>query len=279
MRIESPANPRIKAVVKLRQRSRRDEAGKTLVEGFREIRCALGQGHPLEELFFCPDFFLGDNEPALIEQAVARGAVAISCAKRAFEKISYRDRPDGLLAVARQVVGSLESLDPPAAALILVAEAVEKPGNLGTILRSADAAGAAAVLVCDPTTDVNNPNVVRASLGTLFCLPVVETSSQQALVWLKQQGFFVVAASPHAERTYSEITFPARTALIVGSEQYGLGELWMKECDAPVRIPMFGRADSLNVASSATILLYEAVRQRPPDRRARTAEEPREIHG
>ena len=264
MRIESPANPRVKNVVKLRQRSKRDAMGLTIIEGYREILCALAHRHPIKELFFCPDFFLGKNELSLLDKAAASGAVSFECSRRVFEKLSYRDRPDGLLALAPKVAHSLSDLPADSDAMILVAESVEKPGNLGTMLRSADAAGAAAVIVCDPATDINNPNVVRASIGTLFRIPVVETDAATALAWLKANGFPVVAASPHATRLYTDAAMPGRTALVVGSEQYGLSRLWMDEADVLVKIPMHGHADSLNVASAATLLLYEAVRQRHP---------------
>ena len=259
--IASPSNPRVKQTVKLRQRSERDRLGLALIEGFRELRHAVRQRHSLHTLFFCPDLFLGENEAALIEQAVRQGAQTASCTEKVFRKLSYRDRPDGLLAVAAKAGSSLAEVRIGKDALVVVAESIEKPGNLGAILRSADAVGAAAALVCDPATDINNPNVGRASIGTLFCLPVVETSSAEALAWLRRHRFFIVAASPHAEQIYTRTALPARTAIVVGSEQYGLGKTWTDQADALVRIPMRGQADSLNVASATTLLLYEALRQ------------------
>jgi TrmH family RNA methyltransferase len=141
-----------------------------------------------------------------------------------------------------------------------VAQSIEKPGNLGTILRSCDAAGVDAVIVCDPTTDMHNPNVVRSSVGTLFTLPVLEASSEETLAFLKQHGIAIVAASPHAKIEFTKADFTVPLAIVVGTEQYGLTEEWMKEIG--VKIPMFGVADSLNVASATTLLLYEVVRQR-----------------
>ncbi|MCX8107869.1 MAG: RNA methyltransferase [Verrucomicrobiae bacterium] len=146
--------------------------------------------------------------------------------------------------------------------LVLIAEAVEKPGNLGTILRSADATGVAVVLVCDPCTDINNPNVVRARIGTLFSVPVVETTSDRALDWLRRNNLKIVATSPHAEKKYSDEDLRGSIAIVVGTEQYGLSRTWLEVADVQVRIPMLGQADSLNVATATTILLYEAVRQR-----------------
>ena len=162
-KISSLQNPRVKQLVKLRDRRPRDEAGVFLVEGYREIRRALEKGVALTEVFFSPEWFLGENEPALLAQAEAAGATLFELTKDAFAKVAYRERPDGLLAVAPQWKRALTDLTLPPVPFLLVVEAIEKPGNLGTILRSADAAGCDAVIVCDPVTDIFNPNVVRAS--------------------------------------------------------------------------------------------------------------------
>mgnify|MGYP003586379424 CR=1 FL=1 len=261
--ITSLQNPRVKEVVKLSRRSHRDDAGLLLVEGYREVKRALDNGWKPAEFYFCPSLYLGKNEPAVVEQARAAGAALYECSDTVFAKMAYRDRPEGLLAVGPQVRRSLADLrlrsSPP---LVVAAEAIEKPGNLGTILRTADAAGVDAVIVCDRCTDVNNPNVVRASIGTLFSLPVVEASSEEAFAWFRRNGLQTVAASPHAEQEYTAVDFTRGTAFIVGSEQYGLSERWMAGADVKVRIPMLGQADSLNVAAATTILLFEAVRQR-----------------
>jgi RNA methyltransferase, TrmH family len=262
MPITSLQNPRVKETVKLRQRSHRDELGLMLVEGYREIKRAMANGHRSHTLFHCPALFQGTNEPALIEEYRAAGAEIVECSQPVFEKMSYRDRPEGLLAIAPQVRRSLDSVELPKAPLIVVAEAVEKPGNLGSILRSADAAGVDAVLVCDRCTDINNPNVVRASIGTLFSLPVVEVSSADALSWLRARGVQILAATPHTDLLYTDVDLSKPTAIVVGTEQYGLSETWMSQADLKVKLPMLGQADSLNVAAATTILLYEAVRQR-----------------
>ncbi len=260
--LSSPANPRVKNVVKLRQRSHRDDMEMTVIEGYREIRCALDNQHPAIELFICEDLFLGENNEKLIADAMTAGTQVFVCTTPVFQKISYRDRPDGLLAVSPQVKHSLDSLELPANPLIVVAEAIEKPGNLGTILRSADAAGVHAVIVCDRCTDINNPNVVRASVGTLFALPVVEASSSETIAWLKKNGIRSVATTPHTDQLYTDAPLDGGIAIVVGTEQYGLSPLWLESADIQVRIPMCGQADSLNVASATTILLYEALRQR-----------------
>jgi RNA methyltransferase, TrmH family len=260
--ITSLTNTRVKNVVKLRQRSHRDALGQMLIEGFREITRALENGHPLDEFFYCEALFQGENNAALLERAESAGARLVSCTAPVFKKMSYRDRPDGLLAIAPQVRHELSDLSLEKAPFIVIAEAIEKPGNLGTILRSSDAAGVDAVIVCDRCTDINNPNVVRASIGTLFSLPVVETTGAEALAWLRANDIQTVATTPHTDTLYNDADLTRGVAVIVGTEQYGLSEAWLDAADIKVRIPMLGQADSLNVASATTILLYEVVRQR-----------------
>ncbi len=264
--ISSLQNPRIKQLVRLRDRRPRDEAGLFLIEGYREVKRALAAGVKARELYTGPDWFLGGNEPALIAEAEAGGAQVFSLSKEAFAKVSYRDRPDGLLAVApqwRRTLADLESAPRGAPApLLLVVEAIEKPGNLGTLLRGADAAGVDGVIVCDPVTDIFNPNVVRSSTGVLFSLPVVVAESAAVRAWLRGRGIRAVATTPAAPELYTDADLRGPLAVIMGSEQYGLTEFWLKESDRLVRIPMAGEADSLNVGMAAIITLFEAVRQR-----------------
>lgn len=262
-RITSLANPKVKHVVKLRQRSHRDESGQMLVEGYRECKRALENGYLPHMLFFCEDLYLKNlNEPDIVRQCEERGAELYSCSASVFEKMAYRERPEGLLIVGPQCAKKLSDLQLPPQALVVVAEAIEKPGNLGTILRSADAAGVHAVIVCDRCTDIHNPNVVRASTGTLFAIPVVEAESDEAIAFLRERAFCILATTPHAEDLHSRVPLTGNVAIVVGTEQYGLTGKWMEAANLRVRIPMFGLADSLNVASATTILLFEAVRQR-----------------
>jgi TrmH family RNA methyltransferase len=260
--ITSLQNPRVKQLVKLRDRRPRDEAGVFLVEGYREIRRALDQGVRITEIFFSPEWFLGENEPALIAQAEGAGAQVFELSKEAFAKVAYRERPDGLLAVAPQWRRTLDALVLRPEPLLLVVEAIEKPGNLGTLLRGADAAGVDAVIVCDPVTDIFNPNVVRASTGVLFAVPVVVAETAAVRAWLREKKIRTVATTPAAQTTYTATNLRGPLALVMGSEQYGLSDFWLKESDAQVMIPMAGQADSLNVAMAAIITLFEAVRQR-----------------
>jgi TrmH family RNA methyltransferase len=262
LRITSLQNPRIKQLLRLNKRADRDEQGLLLVEGYREILRALQNRWRPSAIYYCPDFFLGRNEPALLEQARRAGSELVECAAPVFSKLAYRDRPEGLLAVGPQIHRTLADLPLDRAPLLVVAESIEKPGNLGTLLRSADAAGANGVIVCDPATDIHNPNVVRASIGTLFSLPVVEAASEDTRDWLKARGIQALAATPKADREYSQADLTRPTAIVVGTEQVGLSPAWLESADLQVRIPMLGQADSLNVAAAATILLFEAVRQR-----------------
>ena len=260
--ISSLQNDRVKEVVKLRRRPHRDECQRLIIEGYREIKRALDNQHQPVFLFYCQDFFLGHNEPALIHRCREADAECFCCTPAVFRKMAYRDRPEGLLAVAPYVRSTLADLKLSPAPLLIVAEAIEKPGNLGTLLRSADAVGVDAVIVCDQCTDIHNPNVVRASIGTLFALPVIEASSREAIDWLHAHGIRIVAATPHADMEYAQAELRRGIAIVVGAEQVGLSSLWMSAAELKIRIPMRGQADSLNVAAATTILLFEARRQR-----------------
>jgi TrmH family RNA methyltransferase len=260
--VTSPQNPRIKSLVRLRERRERDRTGTFLIEGFRELNRAIEAGIELRTLFVCPDLYLGSNEEGLVDAARAAGAEIVEVAETPFRKASYRDRPEGLLAVASQFDHSPAALDVGPEPLLLVVEAIEKPGNLGTMLRTADAAGVEAVIVCDPTTDPFNPNVVRASIGTLFSVPLAVSSTRDAITWLEDRRIRTVATTPDTSLLYTEADLTGGVAVVVGSEQYGLSDRWLAAADIRVRIPMRGRADSLNAAMAAGVVLFEAVRQR-----------------
>jgi TrmH family RNA methyltransferase len=266
--VSSLQNSRVKQVVTYRKRAARDAENRLLIEGIRECRRALDNRHPVLTLWYCRELFRDQEAEALLAHARDAGAELMPCTAPVFRKMAYREHPDGLLAIAPQIRLTLADLAIGACPLLLVAESIEKPGNLGAILRSADAAGADAVLVCDPATDINNPNTVRASIGTLFSLPVVRSTTTEAAKWLQSHHIQTVAATPHADREYTAIDFRLPTAIVVGAEHAGLSSPWITPTHLPVRIPMLGQADSLNVANAATILLYEAVRQRRSDQRS-----------
>lgn len=261
--ITSLQNPRVKNLVKLRDRKPRDEQGVFLAEGYRAISRALEKGVAPTELYFSPDWFLGENEQSLLLRARAAGATLFELSKHAFEKIAYRDRPEGLVAVVKQWSHRLENLTLGPTPFLLVVEAIEKPGNLGTILRSADAAGVNAVICCDPVTDLYNPNVVRSSTGVLFSMPTVMTTTSEVISWLRQKGIRSVATTPSAQLLHTEANLRGPLAIVMGSEQFGLSDTWLENANERVRIPMAGQADSLNVAMATLITLFEAVRQRP----------------
>jgi len=264
--ITSGQNPRLKKAIKLTDRRERNETGLFLIEGYRELKRAADSGVTIQTLFFCPSLFLGSNEEALITQINRAGAEILKCSEPVFRKLSYRDRPDGLVGIAVQMQTPLSALAAKLAAkkdpFLIVAEAIEKPGNLGTILRSADAAGVDGVIICDRCTDIYNPNVVRASVGTLFTLPVIEASSEETFRFLKERKIHIAAATPAAKAEFTDVDLTGGIAIAVGTEQLGLSRLWMQAADIQVRIPMHGVADSLNVATATTLLLYEALRQR-----------------
>jgi RNA methyltransferase, TrmH family len=259
--ITSPANPRIKQLAALRRRRVRGKSDGTLVEGLAEISLALAAGVRPRALYYCPEL-IGPDSGAIIAQAALAGAEVIRVSKPVFEKISYREGPDGCLAVVPAVLDRLDRLELSARPLVLVCAGLEKPGNLGAILRTADAAGLDAVIAADPVTDWANPNVVRASKGTVFSVPVASASTADALAWITDHGLQVVAATPDAEQPVTDADLTGPTVIAVGAEQAGLSAEWLKRADVRVRIPMFGLADSLNVSTSAAIICYEAVRQR-----------------
>lgn len=263
--ITSLQNPRIKNLVRLRDRRPRDEQKVFPVEGFRAIRRALEQKVPILELYYAPDWFLGTNETELIDRVAASGARLFELSKPVFAKIAYRDRPEGLLAIIDQWETTLSDLTLGSPPFLLVVESIEKPGNLGTILRSADAAGVDAVIVCDPVTDLFNPNVIRSSTGVLFAVDVAVASSTTVLGWLRERNIRVAATTPHTGSLYTEADLTGPLAIVMGSEQHGLSGTWLNACDQPIRIPMAGQADSLNVAMATLVTLFEAVRQRGTD--------------
>lgn len=251
--ITSLQNERVKRIIKLQRKAAvRREEGLTVMEGAREVQRAIENGWRPVELWFCPE--LGSEKPG--------GTGYFECSRAVFEKISYRESPDGVLAVGPLVGKTLAELKVPENPLILVAEGLEKPGNLGALLRTADGAGADAVIVCDSATDLNNPNVIRASIGTLFYLPVAEAASEETVAFLKEKGIQIISAVPDAETVYTDIDLSGPVAVVVGAEDKGLSGLWKDGADLNVKIPMLGKNDSLNVSVSAAILLYEAVRQR-----------------
>ena len=259
--ITSPRNPRVRAAADLRDRRTRDETGRTLVDGARELDRALIGGAAIETVFV-DDGGLTPAGAETIARARAAGAEIIPVSPVVLARLAYGDRTEGLVAVVAIPDRSLAALDVPADALVVVLEAVEKPGNLGAVLRSADAAGADAVIVADPRTDLFNPNAIRASLGTIFALPVAAGTSAEVEAWLAEREIAVLAARVGSSLGYTDADLRGPVALVLGSEADGLSDAWTGERVTAISLPMHGVADSLNVSITAAVLLYEARRQR-----------------
>ena len=259
MDITSPQNPRVKHIVKLRDNKKtRKENGLMLVEGYDEIQLALSAGHKPQTLLSSPEL--------ASHQLTVPSAESLSVTRPVFEKISYRDNPDGWLAIFPIPQTTFATLESDSSLsklpLIIIAESIEKPGNLGAILRTADAAHVDAILLCDPRVDLWNPNVVRASRGAVFSVPVVECDNASALEWLKSRKMRVLAATPSADEIYSNVDLTQPIAVAVGTEDAGLTDFWMSNADTRVKIPMLGKVNSLNVSVSTALIVYEALRQR-----------------
>ena len=261
--ITSLTNPRVKAAVRLRDRREREATGLTIVDGAREILRALDAGVRVETAFVAPDLLRTPDARAVAERLAGRPST-IEASPAVLTKVAFGERSDGVVAIVETPTTTLEDLEGrlPGSPLIVVVEGVEKPGNLGAVLRSADGAGATAVLVVDPLTDPFNPNAIRASLGTIFTLPVVTSGSGEARTWLADHGIRAVAAVVDAATPYTEADLTGPLALVLGSEATGLSGAWRDGAAEPVSIPMAGVADSLNVSIAAAVLLFETVRQR-----------------
>jgi len=252
--ITSTQNPRVKHLLLLQQKSsaRRAE-GLFVVEGARELDHCLKAGYEAETVFVCPELMTDAGRYA-DKRTLVSGKV--------YARMALRDTTEGVIGVIRARHAGLDDLALSPAPLIIVLESVEKPGNLGAVLRSADAAGADAVIVCDPLTDLYNPNLIRSSIGAIFTVPAVACTSEECIAYLKRNGIRILTAQLQDSRLYYDTDMCSGTAIVMGTESTGLTQQWRAAADAHIRIPMKGRLDSLNVSVSAAILLFEAVRQR-----------------
>ena len=261
--ITSTSNPRLKQLRRLGTARRRRAAGGFVVEGYRLLLHALDAGLRIEAVYAAPALYRGAGEAALVARAAAGGALVHEVAPTPFAAVAGQDRPDGLLAVVRRPPTELERLPVGGTPLVLVAEGVERPGNLGTIARTACAAGATGLIACDPQTDVFHPRTVAASVGAVFRLPVAACPSAAAASWLRGRGIAVVVATPEASAAPWDADLTGPVALVVGCEKRGVTAAWRAAADVEVGIPMPGGAmDSLNVAVAAGVVLVEAARQR-----------------
>ncbi len=260
--ITSAHNQRIKDAAKLRERRQRLRQGRFLIDGAREITRAVASGMGLIEAFICPELCTSDESRQAASALHDSSADLWQVTPEVFSRLAFGERHDGVVAVAQGQPISLADLQVPDGSLIAVVEGLEKPGNVGAVLRSADASGVAAVIVADPATDLYNPNCIRASLGTVFTLPVCVASADEALRWLRQRGARILAARVDASQLYTQADWRGDVAVVLGSEAGGLTEAWQANDIVPIRLPMCGAADSLNVSATAAVLFYEALRQR-----------------
>jgi len=259
-RITSLQNPRVKQIVQLSKARERREQELIAMEGAREIGLAIDAGYQIETLYICPEIYSKSEYPDLILQIPTQ--IKIEFTPAIFEKLAYREGSDGLIALIKPKDHSLKNLKLPKNPFIIVLESVEKPGNLGAVLRTADAAKVDAVIVCDPSTDIYNPNAIRSSVGCMFTVPIGLCSSEEAFKWMKENGIKSFAAELTASNWYQDCDFKKPSAIIMGTEADGLTDFWLQKADERIKIPMRGKIDSLNVSVSTAVLTFEAMRQR-----------------
>ncbi len=262
LKLTSLDNPKIKFVIKLTDRKDRNETGLTVIDGVREVTRAFEAGADIKEVYICPEYFETKGDPGLLAKMTAQEIQTFEITREIFYKIAFGDRREGILAVCQPWYKTLADLKPSRRPLFVVLENVEKPGNLGAIIRTCDGAGVDAVLVSDTQTDIYNPNVIRSSMGAVFSLPVVQDREDAILDFLLAHEIKIVATSPGGDKVYANANLRDPVAIVLGSEQRGLSDFWMRHSHAQVRIPMYGRADSLNVSITTAIIVYEALRQR-----------------
>ncbi len=257
--ITSTQNPKIRKTILLQQKSsERRKEGLFVVEGIRELLHCISAGYEVQTVFYCPDLITSEN----ISQWLPAQAKAFSVNKNVYAKMAYRGSTEGVIAEIKTRNLTLSDLKLKENPLIVILESVEKPGNLGAVLRSADAAGADAVVICDPLTDLYNPNLIRSSIGAIFTVPCVACDSTECIEYLKINNIQILTAQLQDSSLYYDINMTVGTAIVMGTESTGLTDCWRKAATSHIRIPMLGRLDSLNVSVSAAILLFEAVRQR-----------------
>jgi TrmH family RNA methyltransferase len=274
VQLSSVHNPRVKALIRLEKRSERDQRAVALVEGRRELQRALAARVIPSEAYICPELVRQADGQQIVEKlkdlAKEHGLQLFTVTPEVFAKIAYREDSDGLLAIVPFQPKSIDLLTHRTSSrpsFYAVIEGAEKPGNLGAILRTADAAGVEALILTDSATDIRNPNLVRASLGACFTVPIIESSLPETLAALRRQQVQIVAADPQATKSYYEIDYQAPTAIVMGSEAHGLSAAMRNAADHLAAIPMHGVVDSLNLATATALLLYEVVRQRSQTQR------------
>jgi len=259
--IASVHNPRVKQAVRLRDARQRRKEQLILIDGARELARAIAAGIVLREVFVCPELCKSEESQQLLTM-LPGNCQRFDVTEAVFDRLAYGQRAEGVVGVAEAPQRKLADLALPVNPLVAVLEGVEKPGNIGAVLRSADGAGLSALVVADPGTDLFNPNVIRASLGTVFTLSAAAADPGETLAWLRGRGLQIVAARVQGSMAYTEIDYRLPTAIVLGNEAQGLTSLWGGERVRAVRLPMLGVADSLNISAAAAVLFYEALRQR-----------------
>ncbi len=262
MLITSVQNPLVKKAISLREPKARKELGLTIIDGVRELKRALDSGVAFDQVFFCPKLFANHGQEELLAHIMKAKVETIEVNEMVFSKMAFGERQEGLLGLAVIPQRKLEALRLSKKPLLVIVESVEKPGNLGAIARTCDAVGADALIVCDAKTDIYNPNVIRASTGIVFSLPVVSATKEEVAAFLKAKKIKACATIVDAKQLYTQADLSGALAMILGTEDKGLSDFWAKAADIKIKIPMHGAADSLNVSTSAAIVLYEALRQR-----------------
>jgi RNA methyltransferase, TrmH family len=260
--IESSKNPTIRALAELKERKARDKEQRYLIEGTREIYRAIQAGEALQTLVYVKEL-LDKQAQELIQKQKHLEHLELS--REPFSKLSLRQNPDGFIAVAKMKHKRLADVPLSSNPLVLIIEGLEKPGNIGALLRTADAANLDAIFVTGKGTDLYNPNVIRSSMGSLFSRPVIASDDAELIAFLKPKNFNIIAATPHTEHRYWQEDFRGATAIVLGTEDAGLSKIWLEAATTQVTIPMNGMADSLNVATAGALLMYEALRQRVGD--------------
>lgn len=261
--ISSRSNPKIRQAASLRNRGQRDELGQTIVYGVRETSRALEAGGQAIQAMVCPQLFRHDDARLVVDQLLQTAECEVlEVTADVFDRIAYGDRLDGMATIFATPQRPLEELEVPDSALVAVVEGIEKPGNLGAILRSADGAGVDAIVLVDPVIDLYNPNAIRSSVATVFKPNIAVATTHQTLEWLQRGGFAMWAARPDAKTLYSSANFRSATAILLGNEAQGLTPFWTSVGVQGICLPMLGLADSLNVSTAAAVLFYEARRQR-----------------
>jgi len=258
VKITSTQNPKIKSLLTLEKPRERRKQNLFVVEGAQEVRMALEAGYTISNVFFCEEII----DQRDVTDLVRDERLLVPVSREVFDKIAVRESTGGLLAVAEQKTHRLEDIHLRKNPLLLILEGVEKPGNLGAILRTADAAGVDAVIICDPQTDFYNPNVIRSSVGCVFTKQIASATSEETIAWLKKNNVSIFCTYLKASHPYHEVDYRSSAAIVMGTEATGLSDIWVKNATANIIIPMLGKIDSMNVSNAAAVVVYEAMRQR-----------------